>query len=68
MTVSEWLDTWYDVHKNEWKDSTREHRKLVIDKHFKPLLGKYKLAQLNKTIYKRVFINKLLKQMNPNTV
>ncbi|WP_253291396.1 Arm DNA-binding domain-containing protein [Virgibacillus proomii] len=68
LTVSEWLDIWYETHKNEWKRSTREHRKFVIDKYFKPLLGKYKLAELDKTTYKRVFINRLLKQMNPNIV
>lgn len=34
----------------------------------KPLLGKYKLATLDKTTYKRVFINELLKTYKPSTV
>ncbi|MFU0790711.1 MAG: Recombinase XerC [Virgibacillus proomii] len=68
LTVSEWLDIWYDTHKNEWKSSTRGHRKLVIDKHFKPSIGKFKLTELDKSTYKRVFINKLLDRMNPSTV
>ena len=34
----------------------------------KPLLGKYKLADLDKSTYKRVYINVLLKKYKPSTV
>ncbi|WP_121603818.1 site-specific integrase [Virgibacillus sp. Bac332] len=68
LTVSEWLDIWYETHKNEWKESTRDHRKRVIKTRFKPLIGNYKLAELDKTTYKRIFINKLLTSMEPSTV
>jgi integrase len=34
----------------------------------KPLLGKYKLSELDKTTYKRIYINELLKKYEPSTV
>lgn len=34
----------------------------------KPLLGRYKLVELDKTTYKRVYINKLLEKYKPSTV
>ncbi|KNE22442.1 site-specific integrase [Virgibacillus pantothenticus] len=68
LTVAEWLDIWYETHKNEWKKSTKDHRKGVIKSRIKPLIGNYKLTQLDKTTYKRVFINKLLARMEPSTV
>lgn len=34
----------------------------------KPLLGRYKLADLDKSTYKRVYINELLKRYKPSTV
>ncbi len=68
LTISEWLDIWYDTHKNDWKVTSQEQRKMAIKYQMKPLLGKYKLAELDKITYKRVFINKLLKKYKPSTV
>ncbi|MGG1675934.1 tyrosine-type recombinase/integrase [Neobacillus sp. NRS-1170] len=68
LTVSEWLDIWFETHKNDWKITSQLQRKNAIKYQMKPLLGKYKLAELDKTTYKRVFINELMKKYEPSTV
>ncbi|MDX8291448.1 tyrosine-type recombinase/integrase [Metabacillus indicus] len=68
LTISEWLDIWFETHKNSWKVSSQLQRKNAIKYQMKPLLGKYKLAELDKTTYKRVYINTLLKKYKPSTV
>ncbi|MEK3886568.1 tyrosine-type recombinase/integrase [Bacillus sp. FSL K6-3431] len=68
ILISEWLDIWYETNQNEWEIPTRMHRKRVITLHLKPLLGKYKLADLDNATYRRVFINKTLKSFKPSTV
>lgn len=68
LTVSEWLDIWYETNKNDWEISTRIQREDAIKNQMKPLLGKYKLIDLDKTTYKRVYINKLLKKYKPSSV
>lgn len=68
LTVSEWLDIWFETHKNDWKVTSQKQRENAIKLQMKPLLGKYKLAELDKTTYKRVFINELLKEYEPSTV
>ncbi|WP_163539227.1 tyrosine-type recombinase/integrase [Gracilibacillus sp. YIM 98692] len=68
LTISEWLDIWYETHKSDWKVTTLRQREMAIRNVFNPLLGKYKLQELDKTTYKRVFINTLLKKYKPSTV
>lgn len=68
LTVGEWLDIWFETHKNEWKITSQQQRENAIKHQMKPLLGKYKLAELDKTTYKRVFINALLEKYKPSTV
>lgn len=68
ITISEWLDIWYETHQKDWKVTTQIQREKAIRLQMKPLLGKYKLADLDKTTYKRVFINELLKTHKPSTV
>lgn len=68
MTVSEWLDIWLDSNKHYWKSSTLTNRTLAIEKHVKPILGGYKLSELDRTTYTRKFINKLLETYQPKTV
>ncbi|MCO4849672.1 tyrosine-type recombinase/integrase [Bacillus vallismortis] len=68
LTVGEWLDIWFETHKNEWKVTTQLQRENAIKYQMKPLLGKYKLTDLDKTTYKRVYINTLLKEYKPSTV
>lgn len=68
ITVSEWLDIWYDTNKNNWKVTTRTNREATIRIHLKPLLGKYKLQKLDKSTYRRVFINVLEEKFKPSSV
>lgn len=68
LTVAEWFDIWFDTHKSDWKVSSRKQREYIIRRHIKPLLGKYKLSKLDKTTYKRVFINPLLEEFAPSSV
>lgn len=68
LTISEWLDIWFETHKNDWKITSKIQRENAIKHQMKPMLGKYKLADLDKTTYKRVYINELLKNYKPSTV
>lgn len=68
LTVSEWLDIWYETNKNSWKVSTQRQRKDAIKCQMKPLLGKYKLAELDKATYQRVYINELSKTYSSGSV
>ncbi|MDL5613096.1 tyrosine-type recombinase/integrase [Bacillus halotolerans] len=68
LTVAEWLDTWFDSYKNQWKITTQLQRQNAIKYQMKSLLGRYKLADLDKSTYKRVYINELLKRYKPSTV
>lgn len=68
ITVSQWLDIWYETYSNAWAISSQIQRKRVINQYMKPLLGKYKLNALDKATYTRVFINELLTNLQPNTV
>lgn len=60
ISISEWLDIWYETKSASWAISTRKDRKRHIENILKPILGKYKLAKLDDMTYERVFINKLL--------
>ncbi|WP_421000538.1 tyrosine-type recombinase/integrase [Carnobacterium maltaromaticum] len=68
IKVIDWFNLWYEAHKNEWKETTRIQRKSAIEKQIAPLVGNYKLIELDKITYKHVFINKLLQQYKPSTV
>lgn len=68
LTVGKWLDIWYETYKTDWKETTRVQRKNSIKLQMKPLLGHYKLSELDRTTYRRVFINELLKTYVPGTV
>jgi integrase len=68
LTVADWLDIWYETHKIDWKITSQIQRENAIKYQMKPLLGKYKLAALDKNTYKRVYINELLKKYTPSTV
>jgi integrase len=68
LTIGEWMDRWYETHQNEWEVTSQMQREMAIRLQIKPMLGKYKLQQLDKTAYKRAFINPLLKNYSPSTV
>ncbi|WP_153464814.1 tyrosine-type recombinase/integrase [Sediminibacillus terrae] len=68
ITVSKWFNLWYETNKNDWKVTSRQQREMAIRIAINPLLGHYKLHELDKTTYKRVFVNMLLKSYKPSTV
>ncbi|AJK87917.1 MULTISPECIES: tyrosine-type recombinase/integrase [Lysinibacillus] len=68
LTVGEWLDTWYEINHRKWKISTSTQREMIIRMDIKPLLGHYKLQQLDKLTYEREYIAKLEGRYSSNTV
>ncbi|MCT1539496.1 MULTISPECIES: site-specific integrase [Lysinibacillus] len=68
LTVSEWLDTWYEMNHKKWKIGTRVQREIIVRVHLKPLLGHYKLQKLDKQTYQRIFINVLVGDYKPSTI
>ncbi|KOY81327.1 site-specific integrase [Lysinibacillus macroides] len=68
MRVAEWLDIWFESNKVTWRPNTVKQRANMIRDQFKPSLGKFKLATLDKETYKRQFIQKLLIDYKPSTV
>nr|GGG85089.1 site-specific integrase [Virgibacillus oceani] len=67
-TVAQWFDTWYKTYKKSWKVTTRTQRESAIRLHIKPLLGHYKLANLDRITYQNKFINRLLEEKQSSTV
>ena len=59
MSLSQWIDIWYETYSKDWAISTREARKNTIDKHVKRLIGDIKLKDITKTIYVNRFLNVL---------
>ena len=68
MTVSQWLDIWYETYSNNWEVTSKLQRENAIKYQMKPLLGKYKLNDLSKSTYIREYVNVLLKTYKPSTV
>lgn len=68
MTVSQWLDIWYETYNRGWVITSRLQRENAIKYQMKPLLGKYKLSDLDRTTYVRMYINELSKTYKPGTV
>ncbi|WP_117170601.1 site-specific integrase [Paraliobacillus sediminis] len=68
LTISKWFNIWFETHQSDWKVTSKQQREMAIRIVIKPLLGHYKLHDLDKTTYKRVFINKLLKSYKPSSV
>ena len=68
LTVSEWIDIYYDFHKDMLKPTTRSTKESVIEKHIRPLIGHVKLSALDDITYKRLCINVQLKTLKPSTV
>ncbi len=68
ITVSQWVDTWYDTQSHSLEVSSLEQRKRVIDQQIKPLIGKHKLSKLDRATYIREYINKLHEKFQTSTV
>ncbi|NEU29962.1 site-specific integrase [bacterium LRH843] len=68
MTVSQWLDIWFETYSGGWEVTSKLQRKNAIRHQMKPLLGKFKLSELDRTTYVRMYINELSKKYKPSTV
>ncbi|PID00806.1 hypothetical protein [Sporosarcina sp. P29] len=68
VTISQWLDVWFETYQKDWKITSKLQRANAIKYQMKPLLGKYKLMSLDKSTYKPEFIDVLLKKYEPGTV
>lgn len=68
MTISQWLDIWFETNKQRWKPATVEQREIFIRLHLKPLLGHYKINKLDRVTYQRVFLNVLQDKCTYNTL
>jgi len=68
LTVAEWLDIWIESYRVEWGIRTAEQYEGEVRSKIKPLLGKYKLSELNISTYRRKYINVLLKDFAPSSV
>lgn len=68
MTVSKWLDIWYESNYIKWAPTTQEIRKNAIENRLKPMIGNYKLHKLDRATYQREFINKLVEKFKPNSI
>lgn len=68
MTISQWLDIWFDTYNRNWEVTSRLQRKNAIKCQMKPLIGKYRLNELTKSTYIREYINPLMDKYKPSTV
>lgn len=68
MTVSQWMDIWFEAKKGDWAISSFVSTERIIRLHIKPLIGHYKLTSLDYMTYKRVFIDEMLKTHSVNSV
>ncbi|WP_238649728.1 tyrosine-type recombinase/integrase [Paenibacillus piscarius] len=68
LTVEKWLDMWFETYRDSWKVTSRKQREDAIEHQMKPLLGKYKLNELDKTTYIRAYIKPLQAKYKPRTV
>lgn len=68
MTVAEWFNIWFESNKSSWKVSTQVNKEYHIRQYIKPILGQYKLQKLDKSTYRRVFIDVLDKKLKVSTI
>lgn len=68
LTVSEWLDQWFDENEKTWEVTTRLQREEVIRDQMKPLIGKDKLVDLDRPTYRKKYINVLMDDYEPGSV
>lgn len=68
MTISQWLDMWYEMNHSKWKITTRKQREMAIKNNMKPLLGHYKLQELDRVTYQKEYINMFEREYKPATV
>jgi len=68
MTVSQWMDIWFEARQTDWAITTKTLNKQMIRLYIKPILGHFKISSLDYLTYKNLFIDALLKTKSVNTV
>lgn len=68
LTISQWLDRWYEMNHKKWKVTTARQREMAIRLNMKPLIGHYKLQKLDRATYQKQYIDALEKDYKPSTV
>ncbi|MFJ7698947.1 tyrosine-type recombinase/integrase [Lysinibacillus fusiformis] len=68
MTVSQWVDIYFDRKKSKWKGTTPKTYRNIIDSFLKPFIGQCKLSRLTKSIYQSQFIDRLIPFAAPKSI
>ncbi|MBD7944754.1 site-specific integrase [Psychrobacillus sp. Sa2BUA9] len=67
LTISKWMEMWYERNESKWKISTRAQYQNAIEHHIAPNLGHIKLSQLTKSTYQSL-IDKLISSHAPTSI
>ncbi len=57
VTLAEWLDDWYTLHKTNLKTNTQDGYQRTIRLHLKPTLGSIKLSDLTPALLQKKYID-----------
>ncbi|WP_313150101.1 site-specific integrase [Lysinibacillus capsici] len=68
LTVTQWLDIWFESNKQKWKPGTITQREIIIRLNIKPLIGHFKLQKLDRLTYQKSLINALEKKYEPSSI
>lgn len=59
LTIEQWANKWLEANKDNWKVTTANQRERIVEQQIIPLLGKQKLAKLDKETYQVLFLKAL---------
>ncbi|WP_144787865.1 tyrosine-type recombinase/integrase [Lysinibacillus fusiformis] len=68
LTVTQWLDIWFESNKQKWKLATITQREIILRLSIKPLIGYYKLQKLDRLTYQKSLIKVLEKKYEPSSI
>lgn len=68
LTVTQWLDIWFESNKSKWKLGTITQREIIIRLNIKPYIGHFKLQKLDRLTYQKSLINTLEKKYEPSSI
>lgn len=57
MTVSQWVEIYFNRKKSKWKGTTPKTYRNIIDSYIHPFIGHHKLSRLTKSIYQSQLID-----------
>lgn len=67
LTISSWMEMWYNQNVSKWKISTMEQYSYAINQHIVPCIGHVKISRLSRSIYQE-FIDSLATKYSTSTV